>query len=369
MDEFVSSHGFEFIDGDNDSRTRVLDSDDDSTGKFFYRAIQMHPSLSIVWIPLTQFLATPGLCRIIDALSTIMWPSMVQSPASGPASKRKSRARELLDWAREEEHDDGFRALVQTSIDETEGDADNPPSNSNASPPSRTKPKTSRMQKEMDEFQRWLEEDESQRVNEDPWACRDEFGSKSATESVSGTETPTVATFVGSGIGIAGGDHGFEDDFTDFVGAPMDHELGRPEPNSTKGPSFAYMSLDSEFDMLEGDDTNLPSQDEIQATTRRLFGSTSPHFPTSASEAKQQHLSATNILDLGASPAPSTSTLGDDDDFEFSQFDLSRVFSALQVMKEEISEITDDAERRRAAARVALGLVYGLQRDEDTDVQ
>ena len=32
-DEFVSSRGFEFIDGDNDSRARVLDSDNDSTGK------------------------------------------------------------------------------------------------------------------------------------------------------------------------------------------------------------------------------------------------------------------------------------------------------------------------------------------------
>jgi hypothetical protein len=38
-------------------------------------------------------------------------------------------------------------------------------------------------------------------------------------------------------------------------------------------------------------------------------------------------------------------------------------------MKEEIAGMTDDEERRRAAARVALGLVYGLQRDEDADVQ
>ena len=35
VDEFVSSHGFEFIDGDNDSRARALDSDDDSIGEFF----------------------------------------------------------------------------------------------------------------------------------------------------------------------------------------------------------------------------------------------------------------------------------------------------------------------------------------------
>ncbi|KAF9644143.1 hypothetical protein BDM02DRAFT_3150788 [Thelephora ganbajun] len=344
VDEFVSSHGFEFIDGDNDNRARVLDSDDDAT-------------------------STPGLGRVIDALSTIMWPSMVQSSSSGSASKRKSRARELLDWAREEECDDGLRALVQPPMDEIEGDVENPSSSTNASPSSQTKTKMSRMQKEMEEFQRWLEEDESQRVNEDPWARRDEFGSPLVTDSFSEAKTPTVATFAGSGTGFV---DGFEDDFTDFVGAPMDHELPRPGPGPTKGPSFAYMSLDSESDTIEGDDTDLPSQDEIQAITRRIFGSSSSHLPTSTSTSEskqQQQLSATNISDLGASPAPTISTLGDDSDIEFSQFDLSRVFSALQAMKEEISEITDDGERRRAAARVALGLVYGLQRDEDTDVR
>jgi len=297
-----------------------------------------------------------------------MWPSMVQSASSGPASERKSRARELLDWAREEECDDGLRALVQPPIDEAEGDTDYTPS---STPSVQTKPKTSRMQKEMDEFQRWLEEDESQRVNEDPWACRGQFGNPPAIDSFSDAKTPTATTFIGSGTGFVGGDHGFEDDFTEFVGAPMDHEPRRSESNQTRKPSFAYMSLGSEFDALEGDDTDLPSQDEIQATTRRLFGSSpsNPTTSTSFSKQQQQPLSATNISDLGASPAPSTTTLGDDDESEFPQFDLSRVFSALEVMKEEISEITDDAERRRAAARVALGLVYGLQRDEDADVQ
>ncbi|KAF9781573.1 hypothetical protein BJ322DRAFT_1076996 [Thelephora terrestris] len=345
VDDFVSSYGFEFIDGDNDSRARVLDSDGDYT-------------------------ATPGLGRVVDALSTIMWPSMVQSSSSGPSSKRKSRAMELLDWARQEEYEDGLCALVQSPIDEAEGDTDNPSSSIPTPPPSQAKAKMSRMQKEIDDFERWLEEDESQRVNEDPWACRDEFGSPLATES--GAKTPTFTTFFGSGTGFGDGGHGFEDDFTDFVGAPMDHELRRPESNSTRGRYFAYTSLDSEFDMLEDGDTGIPPQDEIEATTRRIFGSTSSHLSTSSSESKsqqRQHLLATNISGLGASPAPSTSTLGDEDDFGRSPFDLSRVFGALQVMKEEISEMTDDGERRRAAARVALGLVYGLQRDEDTDVQ
>lgn len=272
---------------------------------------------------------------------------------------------ELLDWAREEEYEDGLRALVQSPID----DIDNPPPFTHTTPPpSQAKPKTSRLQKEMDELERWLEEDESQRVNEDPWARRDEFGSPLVIESRSGFKTPTAATFVGSGSGPGGEGDGFEDDFTDFVGAPVDFEVRRSDSTSTKGRSFSYMSLHSEFDVDE--DTDLPSHDEIQATSNQIFGSTSSHIPIPTSGSKQQQfLSPTDAPGLGVSPAPTTSTLGDEDDFGMSRFDLSRVFSSLQVMKEEISEMSDDGERRRAAARVALGLVYGLQRDEDTDVQ
>ena len=47
-------------------------------------------------------------------------------------------------------------------------------------------------------------------------------------------------------------------------------------------------------------------------------------------------------------------------DESFAAFDLSRVFSSLQGMKEEIAGMENEDERRRAAARVALGLVYGL---------
>lgn len=297
---------------------------------------------------------------------------MVQSSSpSGSGSKRKSKARELLDWARQEEYEDGLCALVQSPVDYTEGDSENLPPSTSTSPSSQAKPKTSRMQKEMDDFERWLAENESQRVDEDPWARRDQFGSPLTVESCLGAKTPMTATFFGSGTASGDRDHGFEDDFTDFVGAPMDHELRRTETIQTRGSSFAYTSLDSEFDMLEGEDTDLPLQDEIQAATRRIFGSSSSQLliSTPGSKQQQQFLSPAEVSGLGASPAPSVSTLGDEDDFGFSEFDLSRVFSALQVMKEEISEMSDDGERRRAAARVALGLVYGLQRGEDTDVQ
>jgi len=60
VEEFVSSHGFEFIDGDNDSLARALDLDDDSTGEFFPRTQHIppprstsSPSLSFVFLALS----------------------------------------------------------------------------------------------------------------------------------------------------------------------------------------------------------------------------------------------------------------------------------------------------------------------------
>jgi hypothetical protein len=256
-----------------------------------------------------------------------MWPSMSQTSST---TNRKSRARELLDWARGEEAEDGFRSLLQTE-NETDDSAPGPPN------------RKSRMQKEMDEFQRWLEEDENQRAHQDPWVKRDEQGTPFA-ESL---PTPTVPEF-----NFEQPHNGFEDDFDEYVGTPIGVdsplETNRLAPMHT---GASYMSLASDntgdgssggFETLGdgGDGSDLPSHEEVEETSKRIFGNTfTPSFSSSSSEAGHE---------------------GED---EFSTFDLSRVFSALQVMKEEISGIGDDEARRKAAARVALGLVYGLQPD------
>jgi len=249
-------------------------------------------------------------------------------------ANRKSRARELLEWAREEEAEDGFRSLLQS-----ENDADD-------SAPESSKRK-SRMQKEMDEFQRWLEEDENQRAYQDPWVQRDEQGTPFAE-----LPTPTAPKF-----NFEQQHNGFEDDFNEYVGAPIGVEspleTNRLVPMHT---GASYMSLGSDnlgdssrndFEPLddEKDDAELPSHQEVEETSQRIFGN---DFPPSFSS--------------------SSSDAGQEDGEEFSAFDLSRVFSALQVMKEEIAGIGDDEARRKAAARVALGLVYGLQPDK-SDVE
>jgi len=97
---------------------------------------------------------------------------------------------------------------------------------------------------------------------------------------------------------------GFDDNFTDFIAAPS-------ETNKSGSGD---------------EDTDLPSRAEIDAMSQRIRGMAIPE---------------------------------DDNDFD-GAFDLSRVLSGLEAMKSEISGINDEDERRKAAAKVALGLVYGL---------
>ena len=79
-------------------------------------------SFTYIDVPLLS-IGIPGLPRVIDALRTIMWPSSVQSEAT---RQRKSRARDLIGWALEEEGDDGLRALIPgkpAAVAETEAEA------------------------------------------------------------------------------------------------------------------------------------------------------------------------------------------------------------------------------------------------------
>lgn len=72
-------------------------------------------------------------------------------------------------------------------------------------------------------------------------------------------------------------------------------------------------------------DTDLPSPADIQTAAERIFGPQSHDAPDG--------------------------------------FDLTSVLGSLEAMREEISGITDMEERRKAAARVALGLAMGLGLD------
>ncbi|KAJ7259534.1 hypothetical protein B0H12DRAFT_1108559 [Mycena haematopus] len=279
IDEFLSSSGFEFIDASEETRSG------EESGELFSQGI-------------------PGLPRVLDALSTIMWPSM-QAKAKPTTSGLPRLAR----------RDDGFEWATQTSQDDL-------------SPIKKiTRGRSGSREHEMEELARWLEEDDAG-SREDPW--------RSAAAVAS---SPTEIDAPESAKGF-----GFDDDFTVFVSAPPvqqveddSFELDSPieERLGAPGAGPLYLSLGSGLDLrledsvsekaTEDEAEDLPTDAEIEAMSSRIFGD-----PMRA--------------DMAA-------------------FDLSRVVSALEGMKAEIASMEDEGERRKAAARVALGLVYGLEAD------
>ena len=103
----------------------------------------------------------------------------------------------------------------------------------------------------------------------------------------------------------------------------------------------------------------------ILGSNIRIFGPDFLSSPPLVGSSTHPPRSATLLSDASFESGTSDGNgEGREDDFDFDTFDLSRVLSALQGMKEEISGITDESERRKAAARVALGLVYGLQQED-----
>ncbi|KAI0786892.1 hypothetical protein C8Q75DRAFT_250040 [Abortiporus biennis] len=386
LDEFMSSHGFEYIDGDKAGRIPTGDGggvDDDNSSSDI-----------------------PGLPRVIDALSTIMWPSLIQSDAT---RNRRSRARELLDWAREEEEEDGLRALVSSSDPDISGIGNSSGLGVGLGLGIGTqtgKKKKSRMQREMEELERWLEHEESTSKAQDAQAWITSSG------TLDSNSTPTIIR--------TGEELGFEDDFTDFIGAPVDVVYSgqgstTPQRLSPMHTGASYASLAS----AEGDDeddSDLPSKEEIEETSRRIFGDSLLDVPTASSSSSISQRSPSKSSshhhhhhhipsELSSIPPSSKLTIPradplmphtpdspfstftrddsfddsyvgfddgdedfeDDEDFELGAFDLSRVLTALQGMKEEIAGMEDEGERRKAAARVALGLVYGLRKEEERD--
>jgi len=284
----------------------------------------------------------------------------------------KVKARELLDWAQE--------SFDTTSIHD-----------------SGNKQRTT----ETDSLERWLSDSV---VHGDPW--KDAAGtvtmSPIPTEDPDRNEGPTSRLF------------GFDDDFTVFVSAPavedglksngvgtdrsepgkmeaggdssfesdMNCEGDEDETRLSAGIGGHYASLGSASDfggsengdshaeyecMKDSEDDGLPTEEEIRATSARIFGTVArtrvvdAHAPTS----EQNGL----FHDISSSSSSTASVLSEphdgnsEDEYDAAPFDLSRVLTALEEMKAEVAGIEDEGEKRKAAARVALGLVHGLEGD------
>ncbi|KAJ7175946.1 hypothetical protein C8R46DRAFT_1080139 [Mycena filopes] len=275
----------------------------------------------------------PGLPRVLDALSTIMWPSMETKPKPSGLPRL---ARRDFDWAQASQDD--MSPIKQLS-------------------------RGGSKQQEMDELTRWLEGDDDIFSREDPW--------RSAADSAAIASSPTEIDVPISPIN--GKEFGFDDDFTVFVSAPPvveprqgpDEDEDDMEDDSFDSPtrlglpesSPLYLSLGSALDLREveqekvateaGDtDEDLPTEAEIEAMSSRIYGG--PMRSKMAVDPK--------------SPVPDAVSV-DEEEYDMAPFDLSRVMSALEGMKAEIASMEDEGERRKAAAKVALGLVYGLEAD------
>ncbi|KAG2364414.1 hypothetical protein BDR07DRAFT_1401652 [Suillus spraguei] len=344
IDSFIGSLGFEFIDVKDLAKSSV------------------HHDHS-------------GVFRAIDALSTIMWPSMVQTSSKG-------RGLGLLVTNRDTGED--LSSLIATR---SPGGRDH-------------------MQRELEELERWFDEDNfdghlvasEKTMSNDPWSAAATTGSLSPTED-SSTQGPH--------------NHTFDDDFTAFLSASasvadvethsartsserripplpslsfsstftfdsgsdtsgrstpanQEHDFSRLSAD-TSDLGVSYRSLGSMSDFgdpeaeesreHEDSDDEMPSRAEIAATSERIFGATPLTFsPTDGNDTRslQKSLSVASGVEAA-----------DPSEADLERFDMQRMLSALQGLKEEIAGMPDSHERKRAAARVALGLVYGLNGNSD----
>lgn len=340
IDAFLSSHGFEYVD-----------------------ATEERPSRPSGDLREENFAGIPRISRVLDALSTILWPSMETKTKADKNLRQKDR--EFLDWAQSSQ-DDRYSALEEPSTSsgtESFGGARN-------------------RVREMQELARWLEEDDSF-GRSDPWRT-------AASTAVSLSPT-SMEIETGK---LPDGHLGFDDDFTGFVSAPAvdppdshDNGSGTRNMSSLLPPhGDLYWSLGSVSDFGDSDDgkqekdsedeDDVPTQEEIRATSSRIFGiaqtAVTETGPGSPSGFRSDGITLTETFSFDSE----LETGRDDDSYEMAPFDLSKVIGTLEEMKAEIGRMENEGERRKAAARVALGLVYGLEegtvsnmeKDEATEI-
>jgi len=177
--------------------------------------------------------------------------------------------------------------------------------------------------RDLEALEAWLDDD-----SDAPW-----LPSSSVSTNLSSTPKPRV-------------DNGFDDDFADFVSAPRLNSLPNPSSIDVDGQQNVYDNLPPPPHIAQQQDPDsIPISPEITSASH-------PDFLPFPSSSQPQPPSTQNLEEGGAGT-----------------FDLSQVLSALQAMKEEIAGISDEGERRKAAARAALGLVAGLELDGGVEVE
>ena len=272
-----------------------------------------------------------------------------------------------------------------------------------------------RLQRELEELERWLDEDTlSSDAHARPVDGEDDAIPWS-TVVTPGTLSPSSSGFFESSRPTTP-KAGFDDDFASFVSASSASSTAIPRASSESlssprsfpltstsfsstftfnpassgrstpafdhhasfdttrlAPGESYKSLGSDIgdpdkesvslerlsDSSDEAGQDMPSRVEIAETSRKIFG-TMPLLLSPTEERGDGALYAMSAL----GGTPSQGYPGEELDVEMAdadleRFDLQGVLGALQGLKEEIAGMPDK-EKRKAAARVALGLAYGL---------
>lgn len=301
LEELCSSQGFEYAEG----------------------TVHSVPGLSSVFRNLGQAL-TPstigigeGINRIVEALHTIMWPSMEQHPPRSP--KRKAAPKLNILSKPPHENPDSLENIEWTQFP------------------------TDEFQAEKIALEKWLDS-----------------GDSGHTVAPVKLPTFTMPPDLSSSSSQPCTPAGFDDDFSDFVSAPAPPStdsvskslVGEVPPEAT----YDQDHNDPEDDLFSRD--FFPTDQEILMTSHRIFGPLLPSQRASSSRAAR-------VEDEGKhDEGEDEDEDGDEDESDALpdvEFDLSKIMGALQGLKEEISGIEDEEAKRKMAAKVAMGLLYGLE--------
>ncbi|KAI0322363.1 hypothetical protein OF83DRAFT_1080281 [Amylostereum chailletii] len=341
-DAFLADHGFEYIDGDR-VHSPVSTSD------------RSHDDAE-------ESDDVAGLARVIDALSTIMWPSMARAASSGSEKTRQHTLSQQIAML-----DDGdLEELAAEGMSEEDtlamllADQDIPRS------------LMTRRGTEMAALERWLTENEDMYEREmheglddssdggDPEHLDARERQPSADPWTVGTapRNPSQATQQDA--------HGFEDDFTEFVSGPstfpsiavsnpphfddLAPSTVSPTPitSSSSGfPSAAFSTFSFPSPFLP------PAQLQVPMRTggSSIFGSDA--------DGEDFGLGGYQSLnDANSSVDPSEFLHEGEGDPNRRPFDLTDILGTLESVKKDVQGIEDEGARRARAAKFASEFVF-----------
>jgi hypothetical protein len=388
-DSFLADHGFEYIDGERTHHPEmpsasVTEEDDGGGGNDD---------------------DVQGLPRVIDALSTIMWPTMVRergnSHGGGGRGKRKSQLRpSLVDFDDVLRAEDGEMPVEEETLAALmEADA------ADVGVPLT---RVSRMHREMQALERWLVENEEMHEAEfgrtgideedDADAGEDDYEEEDDDDDGGGGAPPSLQAPVPNVRAPSGDDpwaaassaskaphstatpsSGFDDDFSAFVSAPP--ALPGPFPGPVCGlavtshhphtlsPTLLKPShTGGSFRSLRSAVSDVDIGDEVGYGYEALDDHSSLNFSPEHEHERMR------MFDVNSDPRTSTGRRfgGQTADLGDEPFDLTNILGTLQTMREDMAGIENEEERKAATARFASEFVFkrmGMDEEEREKIE